>query len=74
MVTRTIKVPIKHESPLDEEFDKLVKETLERWKVPGFSVAVVDGDETYTKVNSPSLHVQTNISRVMEQRLSHQLR
>lgn len=43
-------VQSKQDGPLDEDFEKLVKETLELWHVPGVSVAVVDGDNTWTKV------------------------
>ena len=38
--------------PLDKKFEKLVKETLENWHVPGVSVAVVDGENTYAQVSS----------------------
>jgi len=41
--------------PLDETFEKLVKEALEVWHVPGVSVAVVDGDKTYVSVESTLL-------------------
>jgi CubicO group peptidase (beta-lactamase class C family) len=40
------------EGPLDKKFEKLVKETLEVWHVPGVSVAVVDGDKTYAQVRT----------------------
>jgi CubicO group peptidase (beta-lactamase class C family) len=40
-----------HSGPLDANFDKLVDETLKDWHVPGISVAVVDGDSTWTKVH-----------------------
>jgi hypothetical protein len=30
-------------TPLDDRFEKLVKETSKFWQVPGASVAVVDG-------------------------------
>lgn len=36
--------------PLNEKFDELVKETLELWHVPGVSVAVVYGEDTYARV------------------------
>jgi hypothetical protein len=39
-----------YEPYLDESFDKYVEETLEHWKVPGLSIAVVDGDGVYSKV------------------------
>lgn len=31
-------------------FDRFVEETLEEYKVPGFSIAVIDGDEVQSKV------------------------
>jgi hypothetical protein len=37
--------------PLDRNFEKLVNETLELWHVPGVSVAVIDGENTWTKVS-----------------------
>ncbi|PWY72783.1 penicillin-binding protein [Aspergillus eucalypticola CBS 122712] len=36
-------------SPLDEQFKTLVQETLDHWHVPGISIAVVDGDNTWAK-------------------------
>lgn len=41
------------QSPFDEEFDTLVKEQLEKWKVPGLSIAIIHGPNTYTKVIPP---------------------
>ncbi|KAJ5334965.1 hypothetical protein N7452_007368 [Penicillium brevicompactum] len=38
-----------HESPFDEEFDKLVKIELEKWKVPGLSIAIVQESEISAK-------------------------
>lgn len=35
----------------DGAFDDYVKEVLEYWKVPGLSIAVVDGDDVYSKVH-----------------------
>jgi hypothetical protein len=32
------------------KYDKLINESIERWHVPGVSIAVVDGDSTYSKV------------------------
>ena len=45
-------VPLsKHEnSPFSDSFDNFVAENLAYWHVPGFSIAVVDGDKTYSKV------------------------
>ena len=39
-----------HESPFSHSFDELVSHNLDHWRVPGISVAVVDGNETYGKV------------------------
>lgn len=36
-------------SPLNEDFEKLVSETLEKWHIQGVSVAVVDGDDTWAE-------------------------
>lgn len=40
-------------SPFTPSFDKLVAKSLDRWHTPGFAVAVVDGDETFSKVCHP---------------------
>ena len=37
-------------SPFTTDFDKLVAETLAHWNTPGVSIAVVDGDQTFSKV------------------------
>ena len=34
------------------DFDKLVKDTLDRWYTPGIAIAVVDGNKTFSKVCS----------------------
>jgi hypothetical protein len=39
-------------SPLNENFKRLVSETLEKWHIQGVSVAVVDGDDTWAEVNT----------------------
>ncbi|KAJ6111842.1 Peptidase S12 Pab87-related C-terminal [Penicillium sp. IBT 18751x] len=36
-------------SPLDAEFDQLVTDILETWKIPGLSIAVVHGAHTHSK-------------------------
>lgn len=38
------------ENPLTAEFGDFVREQLDKWKVPGIAVAVVDGDEVYAEV------------------------
>jgi hypothetical protein len=37
-------------SPLNGDFEKLVRETLDKWHIQGIAVAVVDGDETWAEV------------------------
>ena len=37
-------------SPFHKEFEKLVKENLDFWHVPGISIAVVDGEESWAEV------------------------
>ncbi|OJD30137.1 penicillin-binding protein [Diplodia corticola] len=37
------------QDPFDEDFDRMVEETLAHWHVPGLSVAVVHGDATFAK-------------------------
>ncbi|KFY12650.1 hypothetical protein V492_03758 [Pseudogymnoascus sp. VKM F-4246] len=39
----------KSRDPLDETFDAYVKTLLEEWHVPGMSIAVIDGDQTFAK-------------------------
>lgn len=33
-----------------EEFARFAKETLKEWKVPGVSIAVIDGEDVFTQV------------------------
>ena len=37
-------------SPLNEDFDKFVHQNLDYWHVPGISIALVDNNETFSKV------------------------
>ncbi|KAJ5124329.1 Peptidase S12 Pab87-related C-terminal [Penicillium bovifimosum] len=39
-------------SPFDDEFNELVKEQLEKWKVPGLSIAIINGSNTYSNSRS----------------------
>jgi hypothetical protein len=32
------------------KYDSLITESIERWHVPGVSIAVIDGDSIYSKV------------------------
>ncbi|KAL9126557.1 MAG: hypothetical protein Q9217_004418 [Psora testacea] len=36
-------------SPLTPKFDEFVAQTLETWRVPGLSLAIIDGDEAFSK-------------------------
>lgn len=38
-------------NPLTSEFSEFVLERLDKWRVPGVAVAVIDGDEVYAEVN-----------------------
>ena len=37
------------QSPLTDEFNEWVRQKLEEWKVPGMSLAIIDGDDIYTQ-------------------------
>ena len=43
-------------NPFTEEFNSYVAELMEEWRVPGLSIAVVDGDKIFSKVNEPWNH------------------
>jgi CubicO group peptidase (beta-lactamase class C family) len=43
------KVLNKKTSPFDHKFSELVKNTLEKWHVPGLAIGVVDGDDSWTE-------------------------
>ena len=47
-----VKKESRKSSPLNDDFRKLVDETLEKWHIQGVSVAVVDGDETWAEVRA----------------------
>ena len=36
---------------LSEDFANSVRDLLESWRVPGISVAVIDGDSSFTEVS-----------------------
>lgn len=38
-------------NPFNAEFDELAKDILHQWRVPGMSIAVVDGDHVYAKAS-----------------------
>lgn len=39
-------------NPLNEDFEKLVHDTLELWHVPGVAIGVVDGDLEWSQVST----------------------
>lgn len=41
-------------NPFIPELDALVDETLDHFHVPGLSIAIIDGDETFAKVTNYS--------------------
>ena len=41
--------------PLTLQFDELVRKNMEEWKVPGLSIAIVDGNQTWAKVEVSTL-------------------
>ena len=45
--------------PLNPQFDALVQETMDHLHVPGLSVAVVVGNETYAKVQCLQARIST---------------
>jgi hypothetical protein len=38
-------------NPFDADFEKFALSKLEEWHVPGLSIAVIDGDETWSAVS-----------------------
>jgi hypothetical protein len=40
------------ENPFKKEFGTFVKEMLETWKVPGMSLAIIDGEHIYAEVTA----------------------
>jgi hypothetical protein len=43
------------------DFDTFVKSTLDTWHVPGFSIAIVDGEKISAKVANHNLHYPGSI-------------
>jgi hypothetical protein len=39
-------------NPLNADFAQLVRRQLDEWHVPGISVAIVDGDDTWVEVSN----------------------
>ena len=47
--------------PLDDSFEKLVKQKLSEWHVPGVSIAVVHNNKTYAKVPTDWTSIYPNV-------------
>lgn len=64
LVSYSVSLPSSHQIPLHEndrspftpDFDRDVLDLLCHWRVPGLSIAVVDGNETFSKVRVPLAH------------------
>jgi hypothetical protein len=41
-------------SPLTPELDVLVQQQMDKWKVPGLTMAIVHGSSTWSKVDTPT--------------------
>ena len=54
--------PLESKSPWTDEFNKFVHQTLDYWHVPGLSIAVVDGNETYSKGYGISTFPSQNVA------------
>lgn len=44
------KTSITDGNPFNTEVNEFVNDVMERWKIPGMSVAVIDGESVYTQV------------------------
>lgn len=55
------------------DFEQLIRKTIEEWKVPGLSIAVVEGDEIYAKVTH-CINTTTIAHRALELWLRHTYR
>ena len=41
-----------HKSPLNDDFASFAKKTMDKWKVPGLSIAVIDDEDIYAEVRA----------------------
>lgn len=46
-------------SPFTAHFDELVAQSLHRWHTPGLAIAVIDGQDTFSKVRCQILYRRT---------------
>lgn len=44
------KIQHDHENPFNGNLDKFVNDVMDRWKIAGMSVSVIDGESVYAKV------------------------
>ncbi len=42
----------KANSPFNDEVEEFVHDVMGRWKIPGMSVAVIDGEDVYAQVRN----------------------
>lgn len=47
---KPLDIPRSHD-PLDDTVGDFIQDVMNRWKIPGMSIAVVDGDHVYSKVS-----------------------
>lgn len=47
-----IPLSARRSAPFTPSFNQFVAENLERWHTPGLAVAIIDGEETYSKVRT----------------------
>ena len=52
LAAQQIPVTEQSASPFTAHFDKLVARSLHRWHTPGLAIAVIDGQDTFSKVRS----------------------
>lgn len=49
----------KMNDPFTPEFAEFAAETMEEWKLPGISIAVVDGDDVFSQVCSARINFRS---------------
>jgi hypothetical protein len=57
-------------SPLHDDFSRIVNETLQLWHVPGVSIAVVDGDVTWSEVSWVDFFLDSVCMYLLSMRMS----
>jgi len=46
------------------KFDKLVRDLMKEWNVPGLAIAIIQGDNIYKRVNLPGLVFPQLLTRI----------